>query len=311
MVVRSAGSANSASEVSFPAAGELLAGTLRLPAVTESSAPCVVMGHGFGAVRQAGLDAYAARFAEAGYVSLTFDYRHFGSSGGEPRQLLDPSLQLADWASAVTYARTLEAVDPDRIVLWGTSFGGGHVLALAARDPRVAAVISQVPHVSGPASARAVGVRQNLRLGAAGIRDLLGSKIGRPPYRVPIVGPPGTLAAMTTPDAEPGYRALVPPEFSWHNEVCARVFLDLARYSPGRGAARVGCPVLIQIATKDRVTPPAPARATARRLPHGELIEYPIGHFEIYRGDPFERAVADQLAFLHRVTPLRPAIVPA
>ena len=50
--------------------------------------PVVVMAHGLGGVREMRLDAYAERFAAAGYVCLVFDYRHFGASGGQPRQLL-------------------------------------------------------------------------------------------------------------------------------------------------------------------------------------------------------------------------------
>ena len=60
--------------------------------------------------------------------------------------------QLEDWRNAITYARQLDGVDPDRIVLWGTSFAGAHAIRTAARDPRVAAVISQCPFTNGFAS---------------------------------------------------------------------------------------------------------------------------------------------------------------
>src|SRR3954454_24924050 len=90
----------------------------------EAPAPLLVMGHGLGAVREMRLDAYAECFAAAGFAALVFDYRHFGASGGEPRQLLDIRRQLADWAAALAYARGLEGVDAARIALWGTSFGG-------------------------------------------------------------------------------------------------------------------------------------------------------------------------------------------
>ena len=40
----------------------------------------------------------------------------------------------------------------------------------------------------------------------------------------------------------------------------------------------------------------------AERAPAGELVEYggDHGHFDIYRGELFERAVADQTEFLVR-----------
>lgn len=93
----------------------------------------LVMAHGLGAIKEMRLDAFAQRFADAGYAALVFDYRHFGDSTGEPRQLLDITLQRQDWSAAVDFARTLPGVDGSRIVCCrGTSFSGGHVIATAA-----------------------------------------------------------------------------------------------------------------------------------------------------------------------------------
>lgn len=265
-----------------------------------SRAACIVIAHGFGGVREARLDAYAERFQRAGHAVLVFDYRHFGSSSGEPRQLIAIRRQLADWRAAVSFARSLDGVDPDRVALWGTSFSGGHVLAVAARDPRVAAAISQVPFMSGLATVAARSPRDGLRLAAVGFHDALGAVVGRAPRYVPIVGQPGELAAMTAPGAEEGCRALFPPDFPWCNEVAARIFLATGFYMPGRRARRVRCPLLVQVADGDSTTPPAPAIRAARRAPRGELRRYPGDHFDVYLGELFERAVTDQLDFLER-----------
>jgi dienelactone hydrolase len=263
-------------------------------------AACVVMAHGFGGVREARLGAYAKRFQQAGHAVLVFDYRHFGDSSGEPRQLIAIRRQLADWRAAVAFARSLDGVDPGRVALWGTSFSGGHVLAVAARDPRVACAISQVPFMSGPATVAMAGPRAGLRLAVEGFRDAIGAVVGRGPRYVPIVGQPGELAAMTAPGAEAGCRALFPPGFPWRNEVAARIFLAMGFYVPGHRAKRVRCPLLVQVADEDTTTPPAPAVNAARKSSQGELRRYPVGHFDIYVGEPFERAVADQLDFLER-----------
>jgi len=119
-------------------------------------APLLVMAHGLGAVRTMRLDTYAERFSAAGYACLVFDYRNFGDSEGQPRQLLDIGMQLADWAAAVDYARTLPGIDHSRIGLWGTSFGGGHVIATAARLPGIATAVAQCPFTDGVASLRAI-----------------------------------------------------------------------------------------------------------------------------------------------------------
>lgn len=265
-------------------------------------APCVVMAHGFGATRDAGLEPYAKRFAEHGMASLLFDYRHFGASDGEPRQLLSVRRQLRDYSAAIACARTLPGIDATRVAVWGTSFAGGHALTLAAREPGLAAAVCQCPLLDGLAGviniARYAGLGMLLRLTAHGLLDVAVAPFGRT-HRIPIVGHPGELAVMSSPDAYDGYSALVPPGFC--GEVAARIALMAGLYRPVRLAGKARCPVLVQICERDSVAPPASAEATVRRLgERGEVRRYPIGHFEPYFGADFERSVGDQLEFLRR-----------
>lgn len=264
--------------------------------------PCVVMAHGFGATRDASLAPYAERFAAAGMFVLLFDYRHFGASDGEPRQLVSVHRQLEDYASAVAFAQTLPGVDPQRIAVWGTSFAGGHALVAAARVPGVAAAVAQCPMMDGLAAVRGnvgyAGLWQLLRLTAHGLLDLFLALFGRAHY-IPIVGRPGELAMMSSADADPGYRALTPPGFRF--EVAARIALFAGLYRPVNHAAQARCPVLVQICEQDTVAPPSAAEEAVRRLgAKGEVKRYPIRHFEPYLGAPFERSVSDQLEFLQR-----------
>lgn len=291
-------------DVTFDAWGERCAAWLYRPnpqgatAADPRGVPCVVMAHGFAGVRDARLDAFAERFSLAGFAVLLFDYRGFGASEGEPRQLLSIPRQLADWAAAIAYARTLDGVDPERIAAWGTSFSGGHVVTTAARDHRLAAAIAQAPFADGVRQAFALPPAQALRLTVEALRDELGARRGAAPRMIPAVGPPGALAAMTSPDAEPGYRAIVPAGSPWRNEVAARVALRLLAYRPIRKAAAVDCPLLVAVCDEDVVTPPEAALRLARAAPRGELVRYPgVGHFDIYVGETFERAVVDQVAF--------------
>jgi uncharacterized protein len=260
----------------------------------------VVLAHGWTGVREQRLDAYAVRFADAGLAALVFDYRHFGASSGQPRQLLDIKRQLADWAAAVTFARSRAEIDSARIAVWGTSFSGGHVLETAARDPQIAAVVAQAPFADGLRNLPSLGLRLALRLTAAGLRDQIGAALGRPPHMLPSVGPPGSLAVMTTPDAEPGFRSIDPPGSTWRNEAAARIALRVSSYRPGRHSDRIAAPILFAIAAEDAITPPAFARAAAARARNSEVRTYPGGHFDIYIGTEFERAVADQVDFLSR-----------
>lgn len=295
-------------DMEFRSRGERVAAWLYRPSGAGEARPCVVLAHGFGATRAARLGAYAERFADAGYVAIVFDYRHFGASGGEPRQLADIPSQHDDWRAAISFARSLPEVDPEQVVAWGTSFGGGHVAVIAAEDERLAGAISQNPFMDGVATLRALGPAAAWRLTAAALRDEWGRLRGREPYRIPIVGEPGTVGAMCTPDALPGYAAMYEPGEAWVNEYAARVGLRVGLYRPGLKAASIACPWLVQVCEEDAITPPAPAVAAAARAPWSQLHRYPGGHFDIYSGDGFERAVDDQIAFLRRVLRPIPAV---
>lgn len=268
-------------------------------------APLLLMAHGLGATKEMRLDAFAERFAAAGYSCLVFDYRHFGQSDGEPRQLLDIDRQLEDWSSAIAFARTDARLIGSSIILWGTSFGGGHVIATAARHPEIAAAIAQCPFTDGIASALAMDFRSSLKVSARAVLDVLASVLGLAPRMVATAGPPHTAALMTAPDAQPGYLALVPAAASFRNEVAARFGLQILRYRPGRKAARVTSPILFCICEADTVAPAGPTKRYAKRAPKGEVLLYPEGHFDIYVGQGFEKVVADQLAFMQRHAPAR------
>jgi len=291
-------------EVPFGSHGGICRAWRYAPAAAAGAAnerrPCVVMAHGFGATRDASLAPYAERFAAAGMHVLVFDYRHFGASDGQPRQLVSVRRQLQDYAAAVEFARALRGVDSARIAVWGTSFSGGHALVTAARVPGVAAAICQCPMMDGLAAVRRIleyaGPGQLLRLTGHGLLDLLKAPFRRPHY-VPTVGPSGSLAVMSSADAEAGYRALLPP--GARVEVAARIALSIAFYRPVNDARRVRCPVLVQVCERDSVAPAAAAeQAIAGLGARAEVQRYPIGHFEPYFGEHFERSVADQLGFL-------------
>jgi dienelactone hydrolase len=262
--------------------------------------PIVVLGHGLGGTRAMGLAAYAQRFVAAGLAALTFDYRHFGDSGGEPRELISIPRQLEDWAAAIAFAQSLEEVDPARVAIWGTSFGGGHVLRLAAHNRSVAAAVAQCPFTDGIASSLTLGPTSTVRVTLAAIADVVGALLGRAPIRVAAVGPRGSAALMTAPDALPGYRRLAALSGTPDRDVAARIGLTIARYRPGRELARIAAPTFICVCDPDSVAPNRTTEAHIRRAANPLITSraYRYGHFEIYFDAPFEQVVADQIEFL-------------
>ncbi|HEY5318592.1 MAG TPA: alpha/beta hydrolase, partial [Solirubrobacteraceae bacterium] len=183
---------------------------------------------------------------------------------------------------------------------WGSSFGGGHVIEVAARDGGVAAVVSQCPFTDGPASVMVANRRSILRSLGPAVRDVITRLTGAAPVLVPLIGPPGSTALLATPDAEPGYRSLIPPTIDFVNGIAGRFLFRVGLYRPGRAAARVRCPILFCVCDGDTMAPASAALRYARRAPRAEVKRYPIGHFDIYSGEAFELAVADQTEFLVR-----------
>ena len=284
-------------EVRIPSHGEQLAAYLYRPAA-PGRVPCIVMAHGFSGTRDEALPGYAEAFCDAGYAVVVFDYRYFGASSGQPRQLLDIARQQDDYRAVIEWARHADGIDPDRIVLWGSSFSGGHVIAVAATDPRIAAVIAQAPYTDSVPVIRRMPPRNLVRAVAAAVRDQAGAALGRKPTLIPAAGPPGTFAAMTEPEALSGFAAMVPPESLWRNEIAARVMFRLPLFRPVKIADRLTMPVLFCVCDADVTTPPESTLKAAGRAPRGELRRYPYGHFAIY-DDP--QVKADQVAFLRRV----------
>lgn len=289
-------------EVRFGAAGRQLA-AWHYPGVDGS---CVVMAGGFAVTKEPATDRFAARLNAAGYGVLAFDYRRLGGSDGTPRQIVRVREQLADWQVALDHAATLPGVDPARIAAWGFSASGGHVFPVAARNPQLAAAIAQTPNVGGLAAGRAAVRYQKpgaaLRLMGRGVRDAIGGLFGRPPLLVPLVGEPGDVVLLTTPDAADTNPALDPDgrhAADWLQKVAARSVLRLATYQPGRAARRVRCPLLVIVCEEDKSAYPPSAIAAARRAPGAEVVQLPGGHYAPFLAS-HEQAVAAELEFLDR-----------
>jgi dienelactone hydrolase len=270
-----------------------------------TSGACVIMAGGLAVTKEPGTDRFAARFSQAGFSVLAFDYRRFGESGGQPRQVARIRAELADWQAAIMFARTLPEVDPARLAIWGFSSAGGHVLRLAARDPQLAAAIAQTPNADGQAAVRGAMRHQRppamLRLIGRGVLDATAGLAGRPPRLVPLSGAPGTVAVLTTPDGRDGALALNPANQypQWQQAVAARSALGLGLYRPVRDASRIAVPLLVVVCEQDQTAPPEPAIEAARRAPRSELLRLPGGHYAPFLGG-HERAVEAELAFLRR-----------
>lgn len=260
--------------------------------------PCIVFAHGIGAIRQVRVRAYAERFMRAGYAVFAFDYRHWGASEGAPRFVCNIREQHADIHAAIDHVRGMEEVDPRKIVLFGTSFGGGHALAVGAARQDLAAVIAQCAMVDGLAAAWKAPPVLALRWMLAGLADQVRAIFGGRPYYIKLAGEPGQLALMTAPGAEASYLAMIEGPSPWRNLIAARFIVGIPLFRPIRHAAHIASRLLMVVTDKDEICPPSIIAKAARLAPRGEAVHFDAGHFEIYFGSFFDRATDAMLRFL-------------
>jgi uncharacterized protein len=247
--------------------------------------PAITMAHGFAGVKEHGLERFARAFADAGFVVLVHDHRGFGGSDGSPRFDIDPWVQIADWRRAISFLESHPAVDADRIGLWGTSYAGGHAIVLGATDPRLRAVVAQVPTISGyQQSLRRVPPEQVAGLEAAFADDERRRFHGAPAATQAVVSAdPATPAAYRSADAVAFYSQPV-PEGVWENAVTLRSSRAARMYEPGTWVSRVSpTPLLMIVGLHDTITLTDTAlSAYEQALEPKKLVTIEGGHFDPY-----------------------------
>jgi uncharacterized protein len=265
--------------------------------------PVVVMAHGFGGTKDSGLAPFAEKISAAGADVLAFDYRGFGTSQGQPRQSISIARQCQDYEAAIVAAKKLAGVDPNRIVLWGSSLSGGHVLKVAADRADVAAVIAMTPLTDAFATGRAVLKQYSgwtaARSTLSGVLSRIAVARGKNPIMMPLVGRPGAPGALALDGAYESYLSIAGP--SWRNEVDAAMGLEVGKIKTKSAAKKLRGVLLAQIADFDRYVP---ADSVAKTAVHGrgQVHHYPCDHFDVWPGhDWFEQVSDDQVAFLRRV----------
>ncbi|MBE0555663.1 MAG: alpha/beta fold hydrolase [Proteobacteria bacterium] len=297
------GGVGSRIDVSFGVKGTTVRAWLYIPREHFLPAPCVVMGPPLGATRETGMEPFAARFQEAGFVVVLPDYRHFGASDGQPRQLAWIPFQVEDLTSAVAFARGRVEVDSGRVALWGSSLSAGHAIVIAARDPGIRCICAQCPFLDGRAAAleglKRFGILRGLRMLPHGQRDYVRSWFGLSAHTIPAFGRSNTIALLADSRAWEAIGKLAPPDFV--NDICARILIRLDKYRPINHLRKVRCPVLLQM-TNDEISLPGHHLDHARKWLGSllEIVTYPVGHFDVYVGDGFQSSVEHQLAFFHK-----------
>jgi dienelactone hydrolase len=293
-------------DVTFRIDDLTLSGWLYLPEDTAKPVPCIVLNSGFCGTKDILLEKYALRFVEAGCAALAFDYRHFGDSEGEPRQLYSVSKQLEDNRAAAKFVRTRSEIDTEKLFIWGTSSSGNYGIMVAAEDKRIAGVIGQTPSLDHQAEGKMILKREGmgwfLKLIFHAQKDKFRSRFRLSSHTFPAVGKPGTTAMLIAPGFFEGYQKMAKDSKTFKNEVCARIMLAFDEPNLFKSAEEVSCPVLFHLCEGDNLTLPDSHKKIEKIL--GEkvkFIKYPIGHFDVYYGDYFEKSIVEQISFIKNI----------
>lgn len=290
----------------FLSNGIRCAATLHLP---EGSGPfpAILMVHGLGGVQDALTVPFYAPFNEVGFAVMTFDYAGWGQSEGAPRNVINPWHRERDVENALQHLCSQAQVDPRRIVLWGTSFGGGHVVKTAARHPELLGAIAQVPMLDGRAAVKAVPPLRLVRFGLSALNDLRPGR--KDPVYIPVVAEQGEWASMDRDGAakamQMGMQALTERGGTdaghYDNRVAARSLLTMGLYRPFKSLKDVKIPLLIVGATRDTVAPFVEERIRALGNPKIQMKTLDANHFEPYFEPALSLNLGYQLAFLKRL----------
>ena len=242
------------------------------------------------------LPAYAKKFAENGFVALTFDYRGFGGSGGE-RNRIGPKLQIEDIKSAITFLMSYPEVDPDRIGLWGTSYGGANAIIAASEDKRIKCLCVQLAFGDGE---RVVTIGKTLEeinklketiLKLRDKKESTGKEL-----MVPII-------KILSDDQSKEYFQKHSNEFpNLKEKIPFLTVFETMQHKPEERLKDVDIPILIVGAEQDIVNPISESYSLYEKAkePKELLIIEGASHFDVYSGDYFVQAVNKQISWFNK-----------
>ena len=280
--------------------GDKLALRVFRPSDDRLNGAAVVLAHGLSCTMDSRLFAFAEKFAEAGLTAITFDYRNFGFSGGRLRQYINVPNQIEDWHHVIGYARGLPNIDPDRIVLWSTSFGGGLATHVAHDDGNIRAVVAQCPMMDNP---------KTIKLGMSQRSPAQNNRLKRLTMTAAVMNLVG-LRGPCLPVTDPSRMSIIPSDESvkfhevggpmWINKVAVLSFAkgETHTNNPIQIAREFCTPIMLQICKKDETVDNSGTEAFADIA--GEYVTkkyYDCGHFDLYLQPLFKNASSDAAEF--------------
>jgi dienelactone hydrolase len=288
-------------KVAFYSEGVKLSGHLRAAAPAGGAVrrrPGVVVCAGFAGVQGIYLPEICDALGPAGYVTLRFDYRGFGESEGMRGRVV-PMEHVQDIRAAITFLQQQPAVDPERIGLYGTSFGGAHVSYAAGIDERVACTVSTVGIGSGRRWLRSLRrywewqAFQRRLADDRAQRALTGKSTYVSPYEIMVRDPATEAIHAERQKRFPGSVADIALE-------SGEAILD---YAPEDVVDRIAPRAILWIhAERDELVPVEESQAMyARAREPKRLAVLPgLAHFDVYAGQGFAAVMRESIDWYGR-----------
>ncbi|MFC6093564.1 alpha/beta hydrolase [Saccharothrix lopnurensis] len=287
--------------VVFRSGGDLLVGDLHRPVGADPGAAVVVAGS-WTTVKEQMAGGYARGLAARGLAALAFDFRGFGESGGEPRDLESPERKVEDLREAV--GALVASTGSDAVGLLGVCAGAGYTAVAAAEDERVRSLALVAPWLHDEGLVEAVygadGVRARIRAGEEAAREH--GRTGRTAY-VPVVSETGEAAAMHGRcdyyvDAD---RGAVP---EWPNRFAVMAWPGWLRFDPISWASRITVPVLV-VHSDDAAIPEGVRKFRAGLSGPSELRWLSGTQYDFYDREPVFTEALNAVADHFRDVPSR------
>ncbi len=280
--------------ITYLSEGLKCGGLLYIPSLKKRATqlPAIVMAHGLSGVKEQALPQVAEKFADAGFLTLVFDYRFFGDSEGEPRNQVFPLEMVEDYRNAITWISELSEVDPGRIGIWGTSLSGGISLYTSTFESRVKAVVVQVPAIFNPVTRFNRSPDTWAKDSDTISKDRLDRfRTGTVNY-IDIVALPGQQCVLPGKEAYDFFMSTKETAPNWRNRMTVESIEKMREFDVISSIELLSpTPVMFIPAENDGLIPIESISSVFEKISEPKsMIPLPITHFEIYRDPWLSRA---------------------
>ncbi len=284
--------------VEFYSEGSLVKGILYFPDNYEENEklPALLLCHGFAGVKELLLPNYAEEFCKNGFITLTFDYRGFGESEGE-RGKLSPQAQIIDIRNAITLLQSLPEVDPDKLGLWGTSFGGANAIAAASLDKRIKCLSIQLAFGDGErVITRNLSKEEKEKLNTTLMKIWSKAVTQNKIMQVPI------YKVLTDEQSIEFYNKTVDKHPELNIKIPFLSIKETMEHKPEKYLNSIHIPLLIIAAEKDKVNPREESEILYQKANEPKELHIVKGatHYEVYEGEFFKEVVTKQVDWFNK-----------